>query len=448
MRIDVSKIIDDSPINKLHITVVAVGAIVLVVDGYDLVSMGLVIPRLSEDWGIQPSEFAVALSVAMFGVMVGSGVAGTLGDYIGRRWTILGTVFIAGVFMLITPSAENMTELVVYRFFTGLGAGGCIPIAIAYASEYMPERLRNRLVVLMYTGAGLGSVVAGIAAPTVMLAFDWQGVFYLGGILSLLVCLIVYIFLPESLKFLISKDIAPAAAGRLIKRLDPTFTPSPDDEYFIAEHTQATSGSPVRELFGNKQTLITLLAWAVMLGNQFMIFLLALWLPTLLTESGITLQTSLYILAIYNVGGIAGGIIFAVFADKKGPGKVLMITYPVAGLSVAALGLSLGNMPLLIVVAVLAGAFLIGSSFCLGPFVAALYPTRARSTGIGWALSVGRIGSIVSPLVGGYALAQGIEIGTILLFAGIPPILCGLTVVWLNRVVLDSNVDQQPAIHH
>jgi len=444
MRIDVGKIIDNSRIGKLHVLVVAVGGLIMVVDGYDLVSMGLVIPRLAEDWGINPSDFAIALSVAMFGVMIGSGAAGVLGDYIGRRRTMIITVFIAGLFMLLTPFADTMTELVVYRFLTGVGAGGCIPIAIAYCSEYMPTQYRNRLVVLMYTGAGLGSVVAGLAAPTIMTAYDWQGVFVVGGIISLLVVLLIFLVLPESLKFLISKDADSPLAARLIERIDLTYKAQPDDKYFIAEHTHAGGGSPVRELFGDGQTVITLLAWAVMLGNQFMIFLLGLWMPTLLTESGISLQTSLYILAIYNLGGVAGGLVFAGFADKLGPGRVLTITYPIAGVSVVALGMSLSIMPVLVVVAIVAGAFLIGSSFCLGPYVASLYPTRARSTGIGWALSVGRIGSILSPLVGGFALAQGFEIGTILFAAGIPPIVCGIIVIFLNRLTASVNSVEPP----
>jgi len=348
---------------------------------------------------------------------------------------MLITVFVAGFFMLLTPGADSMTELVIYRFLTGVGAGGCIPITIAYASEYMPARARNRLVVLMYTGAGLGSVVAGLSAPTIMAFSDWQGIFVVGGILSMLIMVLVFFVLPESLKFLISRDVDSSVAARLLKRIDYSFEPKPDDEYFIAEHTHANKGSPVQELFGDGQTSITLLAWAVMLGNQFMIFLLALWMPTLLTESGISLKASLYILAIYNIGGVAGGIIFAGFADKMGPGRVLRITYPVAGICMVALGMSLNSIPVLVLIAIIAGAFLIGSSFCLGPFVAALYPTRARSTGIGWALSVGRIGSILSPLVGGFALAQGYEISHILFAAGVPPILCGLIIVALNSSI-------------
>ena len=278
MQVDVGKIIDDSRVRGLHRTVVAVGIFVLIVDAYDLVSMGIVIPRLSERWGMKPAEFGLALSLAMVGVMVGSGLAGLLGDYIGRQRTIVITVGFAGLFMLLTVAAETMTELLIYRFLTGMGAGGCIPITIAYAAEYMPAQLRNRLVVLMYTGAGMGSVVAGFAAPQIIAWWDWQGIFAVGGALSLLIMLAVLFLLPESLRFLLAKKADAGTVAALIRRFQPEFLSKPEHEYVIKERVHAERGSPVRELFGEGQTGITMLAWAVMLGNQFMVFLLALWM--------------------------------------------------------------------------------------------------------------------------------------------------------------------------
>ena len=434
MQVDVGKIIDGTRLNNLHYLVLGIGLFVLVVDAYDLVSMGIVIPRIADQWGIARSAFGIALSVSMIGVLLGSGASGLLGDYIGRKKTMILTVGIAGIFMLLTTTASSMTELLVYRFFTGLGAGGCIPITIAHASEFMPERVRNRLVVLMYTGAGMGSVFAGFAGPSIMSAWGWQGIFGVGAVVSFIVMALVIFMLPESVKFLIASDADSKKIGKLIERVDPGFKASDDHEYIIREHTNAISGSPIRELFGETQTGITLLAWAVMLGNQFMLFALALWMPTLLTQAGLTETHALTILALYNLGGVVGGWAFAVFADKYDPARVLTITYPIAGAMTATLGLALGTTPLLIASAIVTGFFIIGSSFCLGPYVASLYPTRARSTGIGWALSIGRIGSILSPLVAGWAIGQGFETSAILYVAGIPPVICGLFVVWLRRL--------------
>lgn len=434
MQVDVGKIIDGAKINRLHYLVLSVGLFVLINDAYDLVSMGIVIPRIAEQWGVSRAEFGIALSVSMFGVLIGSGASGLLGDYIGRKNTMILTVLISGVFMFLTTTATSMNELIIYRFFTGLGAGGCIPITIAHASEFMPERVRNRLVVLMYTGAGMGSVFAGFAAPAILGNWGWQGIFVVGGIVSLVAMALVMFLLPESVKFMIAKKSDSKKIGKVLERVEPAFNATDEDQYEIHEQTHSDKGSPIRELFGDGQTGITLLAWAAMLGNQFMIFALALWMPTLLTQGGVPETTALFILALYSVGGVFGGWTFSVFADKYDPGRVLGFTFPLAALSVAALAMSLGATPILVTMAIVTGFFGIGSSFCLGPYVASLYPTRARSTGIGWALSIGRIGSIMSPLVAAWAMGQGYSTASIFLMLGVAPVLCGISVVLLRRL--------------
>ena len=294
--------------------------------------------------------------------------------------------------------------------------------------------MRNRLVVLMYTGAGMGSVFAGFVSPVILSNFGWQGIFGVGALISFSVTILVVALLPESVKFLITAGADKQKIGQLLRRVEPQYVPSVENTYVIREHTQSSEGSPIRELFGQGQTGITLLAWIVMLGNQFMVFTLAVWMPTLFTQAGLTETIALYILAIYNIGGVAGGWAFAVFADKYDPARVLMYTYPAAAVATILLAVSLTNTPVLVGIAIMTGFFIVGSSFCLGPYVASLYPTRARSTGIGWALSVGRIGAIVSPLVLGWAISRGFETSHIIMATCMPAILCGVVVIWLRRL--------------
>ena len=130
-----------------------------------------------------------------------------------------------------------------------------------------------------------------------------------------------------------------------------------DDEYVIHEHAHSDKGSPIQELFGEGQTGITLLAWLAMFGNQFLLFAMVLWMPTLFTQGGLAEKTALFILALYNVGGVIGGWAFSIFADKYDPARVLTFTYPLAGISVALLGISLGSVPILVTVAIVTGFF-------------------------------------------------------------------------------------------
>jgi AAHS family 4-hydroxybenzoate transporter-like MFS transporter len=285
----------------------------------------------------------------------------------------------------------------------------------------------------MYTGAGLGSVIAGVSGPTAIRFMDWEWVFLLGGTLSVLVFVLVLVLLPESVKYLVSNGRDRGRLDTILPRIESSYKPSPDHVFVTSSDSgHQISRNPLRELFRGRRRKVTGIAWAVMLGNQFMVFLLALWMPTLLNQAGVSLSLSLYTLALYNVGGVAGGIGLSVLTDRYGSRRILMFSYPLAGVFVAVFGNVLVSTPLLIAVAILMGGLLIGSSFCLGPYVASLYPTHARSTGIGWALGVGRIGAIISPLAGGLALDQGIPIDSILLLASLPPILCGVLVYCLK----------------
>jgi len=427
VRIDVSTVIDESRLGRFQMLIVLLCGFVTIIDGFDLVSMGLVVPSLSAEWELPPSAFAPALSAALVGVLFGSAAAGSMGDIIGRRWTLIIMLLIAAVFMGLTGFASSMTELIIYRFCTGFGAGGSIPVAIALTAEYMPARRRNMLVALMYAGAALGSVIAGFAGPALIDLAGWQGVFYLGAVLTGVAAVLLMLALPESIRFLVAKRTEAERALKLLRRIDPRIRIGPDTEFVVHEETHR--GAAVRELFGGSQTAITLVVWLIFFGNQFTIFFVGLWLPTVFIEGGLNLQAALFVLAIYNMGGAVGGPLLGWFCDRRTAQRVLIVSYPLAGLAIGAIGLALDYKPILAPVAFIGGLAAIGSSFCLGALTASLYPTRARSTGVGWALSIGRAGSIIAPLIGGVVLAWGAK--GFFLTAALAPLICAVGIALL-----------------
>ena len=282
MKTDVSKIIDESSVGPFHWLLIAVTGFVTINDGFDLVSMGMVVPSLAAEWGLEPSQFSPALSAALLGVLFGSATAGTMGDYIGRRWTLIFMLLVTVVFMSLTATVTSMNQLIAYRFLTGFGAGGSIPVAIAFTSEFMPAKRRNMLVALMYSGAALGSVIAGAVGPTVIARFDWHGIFLVGGALSLIGVFLVFFALPESLRFIVAKRSDKERAAALLRRVAPDYPISEGEEFIVREHTH--EGSPARELFTDGKTPVTLTLWLIFFANQFMIFFIGLWLPTVFVE--------------------------------------------------------------------------------------------------------------------------------------------------------------------
>ena len=426
--VEVGAFVDGARVRGMHWLVAALGAAVTLIDGIDLASMGMVVPSVSAEWGLAPEAFSGVLSAALVGVLFGSAIAGALGDAIGRRWTLIAMVSVCAVFMVLTAFAQTVNELLAYRFLTGFGAGGSIPVAIALTAEYMPERRRNTFVTLMYAGAPLGTTVGGFIGPTLIEAYGWQGVFVAGGAATAGVAVLLLLFLPESMRFLVSKGRDPERVRRLAARLRPE-SDTPDAAFVIEEETHV--GSSLRELFGDRQTAVTLVVWVVFVANQFQIFYL-LWLPTVLTQAGLALATALFLLAIFNLGGALGGPALGWVSDRVSAQRVLTVAYPVASVGIGALGFAVGAPAVLPVLAFVAGAASLGASLCLGPLTASLYPTRARSTGVGWALSVGRAGSIAAPLLGGAVLAAGPR--DFFLGGAVAPVVAMAGIVTLSRL--------------
>ena len=433
VQVNVADVVENSPFGWLHTLILCTGFLIMLIDGYDLIAMAMTLPVVSEDWGMEPSAFSLALSSVLLGVLVGSGCAGLLGDLIGRRKTIILMLLIAGVAMLLTTRVQTMNQLIAVRFLTGTGAGGCIPVTLAYTLEFMPVHLRNRLTTAMYTGAGMGSVVAGFVGPTLIDLGGWQLVFFMGGAVSLLIMLAVAALLPESIVFEAKRGGNNERVGITLTRLNPSFTHAVGNSYGIAATAVQNTASPIKFLFGERQTSITLYIWLVFFANQFLVFYTGTWMPTLFVNAGISLDTSLYILALFNLGGVLGGILFGAAGDKFAPPRVLTLTYIAAAMLVAFLGFAASSTPLLSVVAFCAGACILGSSFLLGTMTTALYPVQARATGIGWALAVGRFGSISSPLLGGFLLSGGFSMQQMFLVATVPAVVAAIGVFWLKN---------------
>lgn len=428
----IDELVDRAPVRRFHWLIVTAGFLVMMIDGYDLVAMGLVVPSLSHDWGLDPAGFAVALSAALVGVLFGSSVGGMLGDAIGRRRTLVLMLLVAGVSMLASAGVSGPVSMSAWRFVTGFGAGGCIPVAIAYTSEFMPARLRNTLTVVMYSGTAMGGVVGGLAGADLIEAAGWQGIFVAGGVLSILAALVCAWLLPESVKYLLQRREGTERALAILRRIEPGV-----DAGNVCLSPPATGSRLPRvglaALFDGPLREVTLIVWVAFLANQAIVFFVASWLPTLLTRGGLSLQASLYMVALYSCGGLVGGAIFGMAGDRFDPLRTLTITFSLAAACIVALGLSVTLPPALVAAVVLTGVSLLGSSLLLGATTASMYPTAVRASGLGWALGIGRLGAVAGPLLGGLALGAGLSVSGILVTAAVIPVVAGASVALLRR---------------
>ena len=442
MTISVAEHIDRSPVGAYQLRVVALCALVALLDGLDIQAMGLVIPKLREDWGLDATAFGPVLSASLAGIMVGMMGLGVLGDKFGRRSLLLVSFLLVGISSLATGWADNPTELMIFRFLTGLGIGGCLPNATALTAEYVPAKRLAFFVTLMYSAVPLGGVVGGFVGGPIIAAFGWQAIFYLGGIVPLVLCSAIDFWLPESVRFLATKPGTEPDIGRILERIDTSYVYREGDTFQLAT---GTSKGSLGQLFAEGRALTTLMLWLVFFFSLFGMYMLASWLPTVFTQLGWEMSEAIRTVSYFWLGGIFGGLVAGWLVDRYGPYRVLVPGFVLAGLLTAAVGAAGGDGSLVLFVVLACGFGVVGAQLAMTALAADLYPTPIRSTGVGWGLGIGRIGAVLSPIMGGYAVAANWSQGELFAAAAVPAFICAAGTALMAAAERRRRNRQRPA---
>ncbi|SDH08398.1 MFS transporter, AAHS family, benzoate transport protein [Pseudomonas flavescens] len=399
--IDVNVLLDEARFNAFHWRVLFWCALIIVFDGYDLVIYGVVLPVLMQEWGLTPLQAGALGSYALFGMMFGALFFGSLSDRIGRRKVIACCVILFSLFTVLNGLARNPGEFAACRFIAGLGIGGVMPNVVALMNEYAPKRSRGLLVAIMFSGYSVGGMLSAGLGIVLIPAFGWSSVFFVA-VLPLLLLPLAMRQLPESVSFLLGSGGAEGRAGDLLHAVEPRYRPQPGDRFSIASGKVASVG--VSQLFHGKRTLCTLMLWMAFFCCLLMVYALNSWLPKLMSTAGYGLGSSLAFLLVLNLGAIIGAIAGGWLGDRFGLDRVLVAFFAMAALAIALLGLKSPAAVLYLLVA-LAGAGTIGTQILANACAVQFYPAQVRSTGLGWAMGIGRTGAIIGPLLGGALLA-------------------------------------------
>ncbi len=421
-----------SPADKITTPwrVVLMCALLMMLDGYDLSVMGLALPAVAQAWSLEPSAFRWALSASLVGVGVGSVLAGLLGDRFGRKATLLGMFSFGGAVSLATVSATSIDQLVVWRFLVGVGMGGAIPNVIALVSELVPEKRRNLMVVVVYSGAALGGAMGSLLASVAIPAYGWTSVFLFGGVAPLLLAVVAWRVIPESPAFLLARQTAEKEAALPLSS-EPHTDPS----------REAPSG--VLALFQEGRTRTTLLLWVLFICTQAMVFFVQSWYVTLLERSGIPLDGVLRTFSLWDFGALIGGVAVAALSSRMPLERLLAVAYLAAAACLVSLG-QIQNLSIITsVVTFLTGFSVVGASLCLGALAASHYPPAIRASGVGLGLGVGRVGAVLSPLLAGSALSAGWSNAQIFSAAVAPAIVAALAVIALATTRRSPSIPSQ-----
>ena len=392
--------LENQKIGSLQLRVAALCTLVQICDGYDLNSVAWAVPSLIRDWHLPPAIFASAFLWSSIGILIGALSAGQIGDRFGRRPLLLGSLTLFGIASLLTAWAGSLGMLTLWRFFTGIGIGGGFSGAAALTGDYTPHRRRATMIMATFTGAPAGGFIGGLIVAALLRHFDWPAIFILGGAFPLILVAALAIWLPESPRFLARKqNLAPHHAS-LLERLG--IGPSPDTPVDVAQ------GNPVRMLFSEGYALQTVLLWIIYFCSLMNLFLFAYWMPTVLNLIGMSPSEAVFASSLRDFGAMFAVFYLGFAIDRFGPECALALHYAAGALFIAAIALVALPYALLLLMSFLAGMATTGSQTGANGTCGKLYPARMRTSGLGWALGVGRLGGIAAPILGGYLLAIGL----------------------------------------
>ena len=378
----------ESSVGRADGWVAALCWLAVMLEGFDLVVIGVVLPALLKEpgWGLTPNTASLVSVVGLVGVMIGALAVGTLTDYVGRRRTMLWTVVGFSVLTLLCAFAPNPFLFAVLRFLAGLGLGGVLPTALALVNEYADSGRGGRATTIMMTGYHVGAVLTALVGILVIAPLGWRAMFVVGALPALVLVPVMWRFLPESAAFLRARaGTADPADGR---RAGPP-------------------RNPVASLFHDGLGRSTIAFWVVSFMGLLLVYGLNTWLPEIMRTAGYALGAALLLLLVLNAGGVAGLLVAGRVADRIGNRRSTLVWFVLAALFLALLSIKLPGVGIYLVV-FLSGVFVFSSQVLVYAYVSHVYPAFARGTALGSASGVGRAGAIAGPLIGGWLLTAGI----------------------------------------
>ncbi|MGA6108179.1 MFS transporter [Pseudomonas solani] len=426
--LDVQSFINAQPLSRYQWRIVLLCFLIVFLDGLDTAAMGFIAPALTQDWGIDRASLGPVMSAALIGMVFGALGSGPLADRFGRKIVLVVAVFLFGLFSLLSAFSSNIDQLLALRLLTGLGLGAAMPNATTLLSEYTPERLKSLLVTSMFCGFNLGMASGGFVSAKMIPAFGWHSLLLLGGVLPLLLAVVLVVWLPESARYLVVRNRGADKVRQVLAPIAPAEVAVATD-FSVPEQKTVQSRNVLKVVFAGTYSAGTLLLWLTYFMGLVIVYLLTSWLPTLMRDSGASMEQAAFIGALFQFGGVLSAVGVGWAMDKFNPHKVIGVFYLLAGVFAYFVGQSLGQVTLLATLVLLAGMCINGAQSAMPSLAARFYPTQGRATGVSWMLGIGRFGAILGAWIGATLLGLGWNFEQVLTALVVPAAIATAAVV-------------------
>jgi len=423
-----SQDIDQIKISKVQYFSIAICFLMNVLDGMDVLVVSYCAPAIAQALKLGPKTLGIVFSAGLVGMAIGAIFLAPYADKFGRKKLILASAFIMGFSVFLTALSENILQLVIMRLISGLGIGCMLATTATLTSENVLNNSKDFWVSLVISGYPVGAVISGYIAAAVIPSYGWESMFILAGLTTLLTIPLTYFFLTESPQFYLKKQ--PFGALEKVNKLFIKMNLRPLDN--LPEFRLNLKNKPlVSQLFSNKYKLSTLQLWAALFFAFGCLYFLISWIPKLATDAGLSIELAIYAGTIFNVGAFFGIVLQGYFSSKIGLKKTISIFLLLTFVLMASFKVFIGTDFLLIVYFLL-GFSLQGGFVGLYAVAARLYPTEFKTTGVGWAIGVGRLGGILAPVIGGLFIAMGLSLSANFLIFSIPALFASILTYYIS----------------
>jgi AAHS family 4-hydroxybenzoate transporter-like MFS transporter len=438
--VQVSHLLDERGVTGFHVQLIVWSVLIALFDGYDISAIALAAPHLVREWHLDRSALGPVLAASLVGILFGSMLFGWIGDRYGRKSALVGSLLLFGVFTWLAAHATTLTHMFWLRLVAGFGIGGVIPNMIAINIESAPRRLRGTLGLIATGLVPLGGALPGFVSAALVPHYGWPILFTIGGIVPVLIAIGAFLWMPESIKHMTLHERQRPRLLALIERLSPGYRVPQGARFVVEDEKQFPSSNP-KYLFRDGMQVITPLLWLLFALNLMGFFFLLSWTPTLLTAAKLPPATAALSAAAIQVGGTVGTLLLMGWLNRRqflAISILLLVSVPVVA-SIGYVGLHASQTALL-TASFFAGFCVLGVQSGINVCGALVYPTSLRALGSGWELGVGRIGSIIGPLLG--ALFVTLPVDKLYVWSAMP-FLAGAVVCFLVHRLNEARVRER-----
>lgn len=410
--------------------VVALCVLINMIDGYDILALAQAGSALTREWGMSPAALGTLLSMNLIGMALGALGVSPVADQWGRRPAMLICLLLMSLGMMLSAVSQGFAGMAAGRIVTGIGIGGMTSTAGTLALEYASQKRREFAASVVAAAYPVGTIIGAAVAVAVLDGYGWRGIFWVGAALSATLFPIALLWLPESLDFLLTRQPkgALATTNKVLRRMSvaeiTVLPPLPEGagKTALGDVLRPEHRSTFARLF---------LAHAL---NMFAWYFIINWGPPLVAQAAGSDELGARYSAWVSYGGIVGGMTAGFLCGTLGVRRIMWASMVALAVLIALFGQFTGDRTALLVLAPLIGAALFGSAAANWLTIAYAFPPQLRATGLGFATTAGRVGSIFGPMVGGALMDGGLGVGTVCVIMGIPAVLSALTFSGARRM--------------